>query len=152
VPAGIVDALLPLAGTVVATTGSLSPGAVPSRRNVRAARYVPLSQILPHTDLVVSHGGASTSVACLIAGVPQLVAPQGAPSQARVATAVAAAGVGASIAEGPLEPGVVTAAAAELLADPDIGRRIAAARATLDALPRPEEVVNLVVAAATGRS
>jgi hypothetical protein len=69
-----------------------------------------------------------------------------------VATAVAAAGVGASIAEGPLEPDVVTAAAAELLADPDIGRRIAAARATLDALPRPEEVVTLVVAAATGRS
>jgi len=102
-------------------------------------RYVPLSHVLRISDLVVSHGGASTSVACLMAGVPQLVIPQGAPSQSRVAAAVAAAGVGTSLDGRPFGRGSVTAAR-ELLGDKDVGDRIAAARATLNTLPGPAQV------------
>lgn len=137
---GMVEAVRSVAGTVVAATGPLAPTAVSPRPGVRVERYVPLSHVLRISDLVVSHGGASTSVACLMAGVPQLVIPQGAPSQARVAAAVAAAGVGASLHGRPFEPASVTAAARELLGDKDVGDRIAAARATLNALPGPAQV------------
>ena len=113
---------------------------VPSNRNVRVARYVPLSAILPVSDLVVSHGGASTSTACLLAAVPQMVISQGAPSQRRVAAAIVRSGVGVSVDAQALQPEALSAVASELLEDSDVRDRIDAVRATLDALPEPEEV------------
>lgn len=136
----IVEAVRPVAGTVVVATGPSPETVVPPNRNVRVARYVPLSAILPVSDLVVSHGGASTSTACLLAAVPQMVISQGAPSQRRVAAAIVRSGVGVSVDAQALQPEALSAAASELLEDSDVRDRIDAVRATLDALPEPEEV------------
>jgi UDP:flavonoid glycosyltransferase YjiC (YdhE family) len=98
-----------------------------------------LSAVLPVIDLVVSHGGASTTVACVLAGVPHLIVPQGAPSQHRGAERVAALGIGATISGGRLDAAAVATAVRALLADSEIHDRINAVRATLDALPGPDD-------------
>ncbi|MDQ3679876.1 MAG: glycosyltransferase [Actinomycetota bacterium] len=136
----IVDAVRSLAGTVVAATGPFPETVVPPHPGVVVARYVPLSAILPVSDLVVSHGGASTSAACLLAAVPQLVIPQGAPSQRRVAAAVVRSGIGSSIDPDPLQSEALAASARELLGDSNVRDHIDTALSTLDALPEPEEV------------
>ena len=136
----IVDAIRPVAGTVVVATGPLPETVVPPHPRVHVARYVPLSVVLPTADLVVSHGGASTSVAGLLAAVPQLVIAQGAPSQRRIAAAIAKAGVGIAIDALPDEPEALALSVRELLTDTNVLHRIHAVLSTLDRLPLPEEV------------
>ncbi len=136
----IAESVTSVAGTVVVATGPLPDTVVPSCSRVRVTQYVPLSAVLPVTDLVISHGGAGTSMACLVAGVPQVVIPQGAPSQRRVAAGIARSGVGAALDDEPLEAETITAAARQLLRDPETRQRIESARTAIDALPRPERV------------
>jgi UDP:flavonoid glycosyltransferase YjiC (YdhE family) len=136
----IVESVTTEAGTVVAATGPHPESVIQSHPKVRCARYLPMSAILPVTDLVISHGGASTTVACILAAVPHLVIPQGAPSQLRTAASVATLGVGDSLEDEQLDGVRVASAAAELLSDRNIRDRINAIRATVDPLPGPDEV------------
>jgi UDP:flavonoid glycosyltransferase YjiC (YdhE family) len=136
----LVNAVATEAATVIAATGPHPARVIPTHAHVRSARYVPLSAVLPVADLVVSHGGASTTVACVLAGVPHLVVPQGAPSQQRTAARVAALGIGATLDDGCFDAASVAAAVRALLSDSEIHDRINAVRATLDALPSPDEV------------
>ena len=136
----IVQSVEPEAGTVVVATGPHPESAIPLHPKVRRARYLPLSAILPVTDLVISHGGASTTVACLLASVPHLVIPQGAPSQRRAAASVAELGLGGALDGRQLDRATVASAATQVLNDPRVRDRINAVRASFDALPGPEEV------------
>jgi UDP:flavonoid glycosyltransferase YjiC (YdhE family) len=47
----------------------------PLQRNVRTVEWTPLSRLLPTCAGVIHHGGASTVLAALVHGVPQLVVP-----------------------------------------------------------------------------
>jgi UDP:flavonoid glycosyltransferase YjiC (YdhE family) len=141
----LVDAVAAEAATVVVATGPNATSVVPTNAKVRCARYVPLSAVLPVTDLAVSHGGASTAVACVLAGVPHLIVPQGAPSQSRTAERVAALDIGATIDEGRFDAATVRAAVRALLNDGEIRDRIAAVRGTLDPLPGPDDVARHLV-------
>jgi MGT family glycosyltransferase len=64
---------------VIATTGrhrdpdSLGLGSIPT--NARVERWVPHSDLLPSTDVVVTTGGTGTVLATLSAGVPLVVVP-----------------------------------------------------------------------------
>jgi UDP:flavonoid glycosyltransferase YjiC (YdhE family) len=136
----LVEAVATEAATVIAATGPNPASVIAAHPNVRRARYVPLSAVLPVTDLVVSHGGASTTVACVLARVPHLIVPQGAPSQSRTAASVASLGIGASLGEGQVDAQTVAATVRALLTDGEIHARIHAVRATLDALPGPDDV------------
>ena len=136
----IVQSLTTEAGTVIAATGPHPTSIIPRHPKVRCARYLPLSDVLPVTDLVVSHGGASTTVACLLAGVPHLVVPRGAPSQRRTAASVTALGVGDALEDAHLDGARLASAATALLRDSDVRDRINAIRATIDALPGPDEL------------
>jgi UDP:flavonoid glycosyltransferase YjiC (YdhE family) len=71
--------------------------AAAARAGARLETFVSLPDLLPRCALVVSHGGAGTTMAALAHGVPVLVLPQGAPSQQRMADACAARGVGRSL-------------------------------------------------------
>ncbi|MEY2567381.1 MAG: hypothetical protein QOE35_1910 [Actinomycetota bacterium] len=137
----IAESVAPSAGTVIVATGPHVETVVPAQPGVRVARYVPLSAVLPVTDLVISHGGAGTTVACVLMGVPHLVIPQGAPSQDRSATSVERLGVGLSLLDRPVTSATIAAATAQLLHDSGVRERIDAVRATLDRLPGPDEVV-----------
>ena len=64
---------------VVMTTGTHRDPAEldlgPLAPNIRVERWVPLSDLLPHTDAVVTTGGPNTVLATLQAGVPLVVVP-----------------------------------------------------------------------------
>ncbi|MCW2572434.1 MAG: glycosyltransferase [Frankiales bacterium] len=59
----------------------------------RLEKFLSLPDLLSHCAVVVSHGGAGTTMAALAHGVPLLIMPQGAPSQQRMADACTARGV-----------------------------------------------------------
>jgi UDP:flavonoid glycosyltransferase YjiC (YdhE family) len=89
-------------------------------------RPVPVLDLLPHLDAVVSHGGANTVNEALVHGVPLLVAPiKG--DQALMASAVARAGAGLRVSIDHSRPEALRAALLDLLDDP---RYAEAARAT----------------------
>lgn len=62
--------------TIGADGDATTFGSVPA--NVHVERFVEQSALMPHCDLVVSHGGSGTFLAALAHGLPQLVLPQGA--------------------------------------------------------------------------
>jgi UDP:flavonoid glycosyltransferase YjiC (YdhE family) len=141
----IVESMTTEAGTVIVATGPHPQSVIHPHPKVHRVRYLPLSAVLPVTDLVISHGGASTTVACLLAAVPHLVVPQGAPSQLRIAARLSTLGAGAALDGEHLDAASVASAASELLGDDTIRHRIDAIRATLGALPGPDEVASLLV-------
>ncbi|MFE4910841.1 glycosyltransferase [Streptomyces sp. NPDC056652] len=107
--------------------------------------FTPLSELLRDTDLVVAHGGAGTTLGTLAAGIPMVIAPQGA-DQFIQADRVAAAGAGLGLPGGTATPEGVVKAASAVLADQ--GFR-AAARMVADqiaAMPSPAEVAAALAA------
>ncbi|PWR08685.1 glycosyl transferase [Micromonospora acroterricola] len=84
--------LAALGGRVVVAAGRVPPqqlGEIPDRVTVRS--WVPQTELLPHVDVVVHHGGSGTTLGALAVGVPQLMLPQGADQFAN-AEAVSSAG------------------------------------------------------------
>jgi UDP:flavonoid glycosyltransferase YjiC (YdhE family) len=63
--------------SVVVTTGP-NPTEVldTGTSRVFTAQYLPQSVVLPHVDVVVSHGGAGTTLGALTHGLPHVVFPQ----------------------------------------------------------------------------
>ena len=43
--------------------------------NILIKPWIPYSELLPMTDVVVTHGGGGTVIACLAAGLPMVVVP-----------------------------------------------------------------------------
>jgi MGT family glycosyltransferase len=92
---------------VIATTGMhrdaghLGLGVVPP--NARVERWVPHSDLLPRTDVVVTTGGTGTVLAALSSGVP-LVAVPTAWDQPENAWRIAEAGAGIRLAPGQCTP------------------------------------------------
>lgn len=139
-----VEAIEPLVEAVVVTTGPNPPDTVGIRSSrVHVRDYLPQSQILPNVDLVVSHGGAGTTLGALAFGLPHLVMPGEAPSQQRNAMRTEAIGVGLCV---PREAatGRVQAAAQRLLDDPAYRAASTAARSELEGLPSVDEAVGLI--------
>ena len=64
-----------------------------SPQRVHVQRWLSLPAVLERCSLAVCHGGAGTVLAALAGGVPLLLLPQGAPSQARMSNACARRGV-----------------------------------------------------------
>ena len=114
-----VDALAPLVSALVVTTG---PNAVETLgelpANVHAVRYVTQSQVLPHVDLVVSHGGAGTTLGAIESGLPHLLLPYESQSQVGSAAAIDRLGAGLVLASDERDPTSIGAAARRLLEDP----------------------------------
>lgn len=141
----VLDALGDLDVRALVTVGPEGdPMAVGSRPvRIRVERYVPQTAVLPHCDVVVSHGGSGTVLSTLTAGLPQLCLPQGA-DQFLNAAAVATAGVGVSLMPEAADEDTIRDAIALLLGDPAF--RIAAGRvaASIASMPSPEDVAALL--------
>ncbi|WP_432849787.1 nucleotide disphospho-sugar-binding domain-containing protein [Amycolatopsis sp. CA-161197] len=112
-------------------------GEVPA--NVRLEAWVPQSELLPHVDLVVHHGGSGTTMGAFTAGVSQLVLPQGA-DQFSNAEAVTAAGVGDQLVGDAVTTEAVREKARRLLADSAVADAVRALAAEVAAMPSPDEV------------
>lgn len=130
---------------VLATVGPAADPAVlgDQPRHVVIERYVPQTAVLPHCDVVVSHGGSGTILGALTLGLPQLCLPQGA-DQFLNAEAVAASGAGLSITPGATSADAIRDAVAIVLRDEayrDAALRVAA---SIEAMPPPDDVAGVL--------
>ncbi|MEU5264277.1 glycosyltransferase [Amycolatopsis sp. NPDC021455] len=107
--------------------------------NVRLEAWVPQSELLPHVDLVVHHGGSGTTLGAFGAGLPQLVLPQGADQLANARAAVEA-GVAAQLTGDGFTAEAVTEQARALLADTAVRDAARALAEEVAAMPAPAEV------------
>lgn len=139
-----VEAIQPLAAGVVVTTGPNPPDALGIQSpRVHVVDYLAQSLILPNVDLVVSHGGAGTTLGAVAYGLPHLVMPGPAPSQHRNAMRTEEIGLGLFVPQ-DADTGRVRAAAQRLLSEPSYRVAGDAARSGLERLPSIEESVRLI--------
>lgn len=115
--AHVLDALAHERARVFVTVGDhIDPASIPTPRNATISRFVQHAAVLPHADLVVSHGGIGTALAAMAHGVPVLFLPLG-RDQPINAKAIAATGAGRVLSP-TATPGQIARAAEELLTDP----------------------------------
>ncbi|MGA5816937.1 glycosyltransferase [Kitasatospora sp. NPDC094028] len=114
--------------------------------NVRPVPWIPLAALVRHSDAVVHHGGAGTTLTTLDAGLPQLVLPQGADNF-MVADALVEAGIGLRSSSADVDAAVLD----RLLTDPALRGAAEDVRAANTALPTPADLVPTFEALATRR-
>ncbi|MFD9896121.1 glycosyltransferase [Amycolatopsis sp. NPDC059027] len=112
-------------------------GEVPA--NVRLEAWVPQSELLPHVDVVVHHGGSGTTMGAFGAGLPQLFLPQGADQFAN-AEAALAAGVADQLVGDALTAEAVTEKTRALMTDTAVRDAARALAEEIAAMPSPAEV------------
>jgi UDP:flavonoid glycosyltransferase YjiC (YdhE family) len=114
--------LVSLGARVTVTTGgavaAAELGDQPS--SVRVEPFLPLSEVLTDSDLVVSHGGSGTVVAALAVGRPQVLLPMGA-DQLNTAERCRQLGVGISLDAYSCTPGEVAGSVTTVLQTPQFG-------------------------------
>lgn len=109
---------------LVASLGDLDPTAIePWPRGARLRPWWPQLEVLPHVDVMVTHGGANSVMEALAHGVPLLVSPI-CNDQFHQATLVARAGLGLSLDLQTATPDACGAALDALL-EPDLRARAA---------------------------
>lgn len=145
----ILDGLARLPADVIVTLGNQEISAsdlgdLPT--HVTIERWVSAHALLPHVDLVVSHGGSATTLETLAQGLPHLVLPQGA-DQFSNAQVVVDAGLGVRLLPSEVTAEAVGEQAAALLADAhDLGR-VRQVAAEIAGMPSPEDVIGRLTAA-----
>ena len=115
-----------------------SLGTLPT--NVRVARYIPHSQLLPRCDAIITHAGAGTLIAAVDAGLPMVLIPL-VGDQPPNAERAAAAGVARVLAPSEVTPAAVCEATRAVLHEPGYRQRLAALRAEIAVLPPVERAV-----------
>jgi UDP:flavonoid glycosyltransferase YjiC (YdhE family) len=144
VDVGQVLAALDAAGfDAVCTVPDPEDGALPASAGTgaRRERFVSLPDLLPCCAVVVTHGGAGTTLAALAHGVPVLVLPQGAPSQQRMANACAARGVGRALSPEDTTEARLLDEIGALVAEPTYSVEAAAVADEIAHGPEPDTVV-----------
>lgn len=133
--------------TVVATTSGLDPDEVlpPARRpaNLRLEPFVPYTELLPHTDVMVTNGGFGGVQMALSYGVPLVVAGKSEDKMEGNAR-VAWSGAGIYLKKQRPNPAAVDRAVRKVLDDPSYRRRareLRAAYARFDGPSRAAEVI-----------
>jgi UDP:flavonoid glycosyltransferase YjiC (YdhE family) len=85
---------------IVTTAGQATPEYLNAPSNVRVVGYVDHAEILPTVDLVVCHGGHSTTMRAAISGIPVLVIPMHPLiDQPMIGTAIQKAGLGLTLSK-----------------------------------------------------
>jgi MGT family glycosyltransferase len=112
-------------GSVVVTTSALDPAgfSVPHER-MRVERFLPHAAVIPHVDVVVTHGGMGTTQRALAAGVPVCVVPWG-RDQSESARRAEVSGAGTMLPRARLTPERLRAAVREARARKAGAERVA---------------------------
>ncbi|MFJ3405116.1 glycosyltransferase [Promicromonospora sp. NPDC090134] len=113
---------------------------------VTFAAFTPLAELLHDVDLVVTHGGAGTTLGVLARGLPLVVVPQGA-DQFLQAAVVSASGTGIAVQPGPDVPETVAKAVVTLRTDPSYAESAHQVAAQIAAMPTPADVAAVLSAA-----
>jgi len=109
--------------------------------DVEVREFVSLPELLQECRLVVSHGGAGTTLAALTSGVPLVVVPRGAPSQERMARALVGAGVGRLARARGSDAAAVAVAVRAAAEDETLFARAQEAQLDIAAMPAPDTLV-----------
>jgi UDP:flavonoid glycosyltransferase YjiC (YdhE family) len=144
---GQLDGDEPRVRAVVTTGGTQFTGNLRPLRNVEIRGRAPHNEILPRVDLVIGHGGHSTTMRALAHGVPLLVIPTNPMSdQPMIGKVVEAAGVGRRLPR-KAKPDAIRDAVRDILTDPAIaasaartGERLRAQRGAEAAADRIEAI------------
>jgi MGT family glycosyltransferase len=102
--------------------------------NMRGAEFLPQTTILPHVDVVITHGGNNTVTECFHFGKPMIVLPLF-WDQYDNAQRVDELGLGVRLDTYAYEPDELRAAVERLLADASMRRRFAPIARRLQAAP-----------------
>jgi MGT family glycosyltransferase len=116
----------------------------PQPPHVRIERYLSHALLLPRCDVVVTHGGYGSVMACLDAGVPMVVIPLAGGDQTGNAERCAALGVARVVAADQRTPEVIRAAVRDILGDPRYRENAGRLRDQIRALPGPDHAVGLL--------
>jgi MGT family glycosyltransferase len=137
---------------VVGTTGAAEPeDVIPAAQrpaNLRLERFIPFTELLPQTDVMVTNGGFGGVQMALAHGVP-LVAAGKTEDKMEVNARVAWSGAGVSLRTDTPTPEQVVAGVRTVLADASFrerARELAAAYARYDGVSRAAEVLLEVAA------
>lgn len=130
---------------VVATVGrEIDPQELgPQPPHVHIARFIPQASLLPHCDLVVSHGGSGSVMGALAHGLPMVLLPMGA-DQPLNAQRCAALGVAHVLDPLQATSEQVRDAVAGTLADPTYRQAAQRLRDEISALPDARYAVRLL--------
>jgi MGT family glycosyltransferase len=143
--ARVLAGLRALRANLLVTVGrKIDPATLgPQPANVRIERFVPQAEILPHVDLVVSHGGSGSVLGALAHGRPMVVLPMGA-DQPLNAARITALRVGRSLGAITATPDDVREAASSVLADASYRESASRVADEIAALPSPDVAVGLL--------
>ncbi len=139
----LLDALADLDCNVIATIGrGNDPASLePLPENALVERYIPQAQVLPHSNLIVSHGGSGSMLAALAHGLPQLLLPRGA-DQFDNANACRAAGAARVLMPAQLTADAVRAEMVILLNDISYGERAREIASEIAAMPSAADIAS----------
>ncbi|MEU3464059.1 glycosyltransferase [Streptomyces sp. NPDC006733] len=143
--ARVLAGLRDLPVNVVVTVGKdVDPAELgPQPAHVRIERFVPQAALLPHCDVVVSHGGSGSVIGALAYGLPSVLIPMGA-DQPQNAARCAALGVSRVLDAVRAAPDHVREAVVEVLADASYRLAAERLRDEIAALPGPAHAVALL--------
>ncbi|MGO8695824.1 MAG: glycosyltransferase [Rectinemataceae bacterium] len=95
---GVLDALEHLPARILLTTGgAFAPAALHAPSNAAVYGFIPHEVVLPHADLMLTHGGHGSVMAALAYGVPLVCKPSVGTDQPIIAARVEAVGVGRAV-------------------------------------------------------
>jgi MGT family glycosyltransferase len=139
----IIDALRDEDVELILAVGQDPASFGPQPPNVHIERYVPQTQLLPHCDVFISHGGFNSVKESLSCGVPLLVLPimSDEPYSAERCEAL---GVGQAVAPANRTAEAVRDAVRALVSDSRYRERAQAFGVEMDALPGTEQTVELL--------
>jgi UDP:flavonoid glycosyltransferase YjiC (YdhE family) len=140
-----VDAARAVVASVVVTTGPNPTSIVKATNDVIVEQYLPQSSVLSHVDVVVSHGGAGTTLGALLGGLPHVVIPQQTMSQLRNAQRVEALGIGVHVPQDAPDDAIADAVRT-VLTDPSYAARATELSHSLLQLPSPDAVLSELLA------
>jgi MGT family glycosyltransferase len=118
--------------------------------HVRIERYLSHALLLPRCDVVITHGGYGSVMACLDAGVPMVVIPLAGGDQPGNADRCAALGVARVVPSDQHTPEAIRAAVRDILDDLRYRQKAERLREQIRALPGPNHAVGLLEQLATG--
>ena len=113
--------------------------------DITFAPFTPLADLLRDVDLVVTLGGAGTTLGVLSRGLPLVVVPQGA-DQFLQAAVVSATGTGIAVQPGADVPESVAKAVVTLRTDPSYAEAAGKVAAQIATMPTPSEVATHLAA------
>ena len=145
----VVTGLSDLPMEVFVTVGpDMDPAALgPRPAHIRVESYAPQADVLPDTDLVVSHGGSGSVLGALAHGLPMVLLPMGA-DQPLNAARCASLGVARVLDPLALRPWQLREAVLGVLADRAYRVSAERIRDEIEAMPGREHAVRLLELAA----